>query len=191
VLFIRACAGQYLPKWRPGTDYRKNVSARKELGGGVILEMSHEIDYVRWFCGEVKEVQSLCGKVSGFEIDVEDTAEINLWFENGAIGNIHLDMVDQAKNRSCRIVGTEGTILWDLLDESKVNYYSNQAEEWVDLGPDKPYDHDEMFFNEIHHFFDCVKNNVRPLVTADDAKRVLEIALEAKKTIKNLEAVKI
>ena len=54
VLSVRSEIGQYLPTWRSDSDYRSGVSARKELGGGVLLELSHELDYVRWFLAKWK-----------------------------------------------------------------------------------------------------------------------------------------
>ncbi|HEC14314.1 MAG TPA: Gfo/Idh/MocA family oxidoreductase, partial [Rhodospirillales bacterium] len=53
ILSLRAEVGHYLPDWRPGSDYRSAVSARRDLGGGVLLELSHEIDLARWLAGEV------------------------------------------------------------------------------------------------------------------------------------------
>ena len=57
VLSVRCEIGQYLPSWRPGSDYRQAVSASRALGGGALLELSHEIDYLRWIFGEVAWVQ--------------------------------------------------------------------------------------------------------------------------------------
>ncbi|MDP6719833.1 MAG: Gfo/Idh/MocA family oxidoreductase, partial [Pirellulaceae bacterium] len=71
-LSLSAEVGQYLPDWRPQQDYRKGVSARKDLGGGALLELSHELDYVRWLMGDVASVSSRLTKQSNLEIDVED-----------------------------------------------------------------------------------------------------------------------
>ena len=60
-LSVRCEIGQYLPNWRPDTDYRTGVTARSDLGGGVLLELSHEIDYLRWIFGEVEWVSSWVG----------------------------------------------------------------------------------------------------------------------------------
>ncbi|MBE3139991.1 MAG: Gfo/Idh/MocA family oxidoreductase, partial [Thermoplasmata archaeon] len=54
VLSTRAEVGQYLPDWRPAIDYSQSVSAKSELGGGALLELSHELDYVRWLVGEIQ-----------------------------------------------------------------------------------------------------------------------------------------
>lgn len=80
VLFVRSEFGQYLPDWRPEQDYRENYSARSSLGGGIILDSSHEIDYLRWFFGEIEQVYCRSSIQSELEVDVEDTASIILFF---------------------------------------------------------------------------------------------------------------
>ncbi len=190
VLSARASVGRYLPDWRPGSDYRQNVSARKELGGGAVFELSHEIDYLRWMVGEVREVSAFMAKVSDFNIDVEDIADINLCFDNKAIGHIHLDMVDRAINRSCRIVGTEGTLVWDS-SVPGVRVYSSQDKAWRDLYETGPVDYNQMYILELAHFWDCVRGNGIPSVAGEDGRRVVEIALAAKCSAQERKAVKV
>jgi predicted dehydrogenase len=179
VVLVRAEVGQYLPDWRPGADYRLGVSAREELGGGVVLELSHELDYVRWLIGEVATVSASVGRLGGLEIDVEDTAEIILGFADGAIGNIHMDMIQRAKVRSCRIIGTEGTLEWDGI-EHRVRYFSAAAQAWEYLFEEENFDSNQMFVDEIEHFLKCVTEGGDPLVSGQDGRRVLEIALAVK-----------
>jgi len=89
------------------------VSARAALGGGALLELSHEIDYVRWLAGEVTAVAAAVGRLGNLEIDVEDSADLMLTFASGARGTVHLDMLQRPATRTCRIVGSEGTLAWD------------------------------------------------------------------------------
>jgi predicted dehydrogenase len=180
-LMLRAEAGQFLPEWRPGSDYRQSVSARSDLGGGVILELSHELDYARWLLGEVKAVSAYIGHLSNLDIDVEDTAEIILQFDNGAMGSVHLDMVQRPAVRSCRVIGTEGTLVWEA-DCHQVKMFLATTHVWSDLHAATVIDRNEMYIAELRHFFDCVRNRTAPIVGADDGKRVLDIALAAKQS---------
>jgi predicted dehydrogenase len=180
-LALRAEAGQYLPEWRPGKDYRQCVSARRDLGGGAVLELSHELDYVRWLVGEVKTVCAQVGHLSDLELDVEDTAEIILQFCNGAIGSVHLDMVQRPATRTCRIVGTEGTLAWDGMSH-RVQLFSAAADRWSDLHPAEAIDRNEMYLAELRHFFGCVRGKGKPIVSGNEGRRVLEIALAVKKS---------
>jgi predicted dehydrogenase len=181
VLSVRAEVGQYLPDWRPGIDYRRSVSASSSLGGGALLELSHEIDYVRWLAGDISDVTALTGRLSDLDMDVEDTAEILLGFTSGAIGSIHLDMIQRAPVRTCRVIGSEGTLLWDGLTH-EARHFSAATGMWTNLGPPASADRNEMYVAELRHFLACVRGDATPAVTGEDGRRVLQIALAARQS---------
>jgi predicted dehydrogenase len=107
-------AGQWLPDWRPGRDYRKSYSARATRGGGVIFDLIHELDAARWLFGEFGEVRALKSKLSRLEIDAEDAACILLGRRGGPLVSVGLDYVARRPLRRYEIVGDEGTLTWDL-----------------------------------------------------------------------------
>ena len=82
VVGVQAQVGQYLPDWHPWEDYRRGVSARVEAGGGVILDLIHELDYLTWLLGPASSVACFADRVSGLEIETEDTAAMLLRFAN-------------------------------------------------------------------------------------------------------------
>jgi predicted dehydrogenase len=163
-LSLRAEAGQHLPTWRPGADYRVTVSARAELGGGAVLELSHELDYARWILGEAAAVSARAGRLSDLDIDVEDVAEIVVEFRSGALGSVHLDMVRQPAGRACRIIGTGGTVEWDV-GEPSVRLFRS-----------------ETYVEELRHFLRCVRTGEQPMVTGEDGRQALALALAAKES---------
>ena len=70
--FARAECGLYLPNWHPWEDYRKFAMAHKNQGEGVLLDTSHEINYLQRLFGKVKDVHGLVGKFSDLEITSDD-----------------------------------------------------------------------------------------------------------------------
>ena len=70
--------GEYLPYWHPKEDYKKSYASRKKLGGGVILTLIHEIDYLFWIFGKFKSVYSTGGNLTKLNTDVEDTVVSNI-----------------------------------------------------------------------------------------------------------------
>jgi predicted dehydrogenase len=182
-------AGQYLPDWHPQEDYRRGYTARRELGGGIILDGSHELDYIRWFVGgEVKEVSCFAGKISQLEVDVEDTAEILLKFDNNVITRVHLDFVQRGYSRSCKIIGEEGTITWSYPDK-KVRLFTAPDNKCQEI--DTPFEPNAMYIEEMKHFIQCVKGEEKPMVDGDTGQRVLEIALAAKKSAATGRVIKL
>lgn len=176
---VSASVGQYLPDWRPNQDYRLSYSAKEEYGGGAILDLIHELDYVYWLIGDVSEVCALSGKVSKLEIETEDIAEILLRTKNGIFGHIHLDYLQRDYSRNCKIIGEYGTILWDYKEEV-VKHFDIRKQNW------KVYniscDRNDMYVEEIEHFFDCIIYGHKPLIPIEEGKRVLEIAIASKKS---------
>ena len=198
LLSIRAEFGQYLPNWHPNEDYRNLYTCHEQMGGGILLESSHEIDYVRWLAGEVTKVSCFAGKVSNLDIDVEDTADILLYINTGIIGNIHVDMIQQFYTRYCKLIGEEGNILWEY-----PNYQVQVSRKTANGGhviinepiaksdyPDINFNAD-MYLEEMRHFVACVEGKEKPVVDAETGKRVLEIALAAKESARENKVVEV
>jgi predicted dehydrogenase len=175
----RAHYSGYLPKWHPWEDYRRMYSSRSELGGGVVLDATHEIDTLCWLLGEAVEVKSLVGKVGVLETDTEDTAEILLRFESGAFGSVHMSYAEQPEHRYCHILGSGGSVYWDQL-HGEVLLHAGDGKGWQKFEEGKDHDPDQMFVEEMRHFLECVEGRAVPAVGLREAKRVLEIALQAK-----------
>lgn len=190
-LSIRVSVGQNLLSWRPDRNYQETVSGRSDLGGGVCFELSHEIDYARWLMGEVKDVYALVSKVSNLDIDVEDVADILLKFKSEAVGNIHLDMIDYAKDRSCRIIGDKGTLIWNASDNNRVQIFSLEKGNWQNLYESSKEDRNSSCVVEIKHFFDCIANKKEPLISLREARKVLQVLIEIKNSVKNQKAVSV
>lgn len=181
VIAARVEVGQYLPDWHPWEDYRQSYSARRDLGGGVILDAIHEIDYIRWLLGEVEGATCLTGKLSRLEIDTEDTAAILLRFESGAIGQVHLDYVQRAYSRTCQVIGDEGTIHWDYR-AGEVRWYSAHAKEWQVFTNPAGWEANHMYLDEMKHYLECLAGEEKPAADIIEAARVLQIALAAKQS---------
>jgi predicted dehydrogenase len=128
ILSANAFVGQYLPDWRPHEDHRKGMSASIEKGGGVLLDLVHEFDYIRWFLGTPSRLASLIQHNKSLEIETEDLADVLITFENNCTATIHLDYHQKKLVRNCIITGTNGTIKWDL-SASQVNWIDNNKQE--------------------------------------------------------------
>lgn len=113
VLSARVVSSSYLPSWRPGTNWKKSYSSRKDMGGGVLLDLSHEFDYISYLFGEIKKMRGSFGRVSDLTVDSEDTADIIATTQKGMI-NIHLDFMSHMRQRMIKIDFKELTIFADL-----------------------------------------------------------------------------
>jgi predicted dehydrogenase len=179
VIAARIEVGQYLPDWHPWEDYRQSYSARRELGGGVILDAIHELDYARWLLGEIAMVTCCAEKLSALEIDTEDTAAIIARCANGAIVEIHLDYVQRAYRRTCQIIGAEGTIHWDY-GAGEVCWYSAHDRRWQIYSNPVGWQPNQMYIDEMSHFLSCLDGAEKPALDVRAGAEVLRVALAAK-----------
>ncbi len=116
IISFHIYVGQYLPTWRPGTDYRKSYSASKKKGGGVLRDLSHELDYALWLCGDWKSVVALGGHFSDLEIDSEDIFNITMTTELCPLVNIQMNYLDRRPRREIIINTDKATINVDLIN---------------------------------------------------------------------------
>jgi predicted dehydrogenase len=178
-LSIHAHWGEYLPDWHPWENFRQSYSARADLGGGVILTLSHPIDYLRWIFGEVEQVWAFTSQSKELELDVEDTAEIGLRFESGTLGNLHLDYNQRPTSHRLEIVGMKGTIQWDYV-EGSTRVYRVENHVWDTIPTPQGFERNDMFLAQMRHFLEMLKGKVDPLCTLEDGVKVLQIALAAR-----------
>jgi predicted dehydrogenase len=180
---IRLEVGQYLPSWRPEIDYTKSVSAKKSLGGGVLLELSHEIDYLMWIFGSVNWVKSDVSKLSNLDVDVEDSASIILGLDgnNGTklVASLNMDFIRHDSTRRCVVIGEKGTLSWDGIS-GKVSHFSQSNNNWEVLYS-LSVDSDFSYIEEIKSFFSSVENNSLPNTYEDSGMLVVKV-IEAIKT---------
>ncbi len=176
ILWGRVEAGSYLPDWRPWQDYRDSYTPRRELGGGIILDGSHELDYVTWLFGAPVELACMAGKVSNLEIDVEDCATILLRFPNGSQLDVHVDFMERFYARGCVLAGEQGKLQWDFTGNAVQIQRCGEEAKTVRFDCEV----NDMYLAELRHFMDCVESGDSPRVTLQDAMLTLRIALAAR-----------
>lgn len=185
---IRSEVGQYLPEWRPHTDYRASVSAQAEFGGGVLLELSHEIDYLSWIFGNVVWTRATLSQQSDLELDVEDNANLILGIENPAtervvITSLNMDFIRRDPIRMCTVIGEKGTLRWDGL-KNIIELYKSQENGWEKVYGDKV-DISQTYELQWQNFLACVANRQPPLVSVEDGLKVLEVIEACRKSALN------
>jgi predicted dehydrogenase len=176
VAFARIEFGSYLPSWRPNSDYCKTYSANRSMGGGIILDDVHEIDYACWLFGYPEKVRCSFGKFSNLEIDVEDTAEFVFHYPDKLV-TIHCDYLQQRYTRQCKICLRNGdTIEWVFGDN--VTIYSGTHRDVHSYKTQ--FNANDMYIAEMKEFLDCIEKKRNPESNLENAAQVLNVALKVK-----------
>lgn len=108
--------GSWLPEWRPGVDYRDSVSAKQALGGGVLLELSHELDMAKFLFGDIQLESSQLRNSGLLEIDTEDHAILIGRVAPSLLVSIRLNFCSRPASRMITIRGCSGELAWNLLE---------------------------------------------------------------------------
>lgn len=170
--------GEYLPDWHPWEDYRQGYSAREDLGGGVVLTLSHPLDYLRWLLGEVVGVRAEVRTSDALDTQVEDTALMILEHEEGALSSVHLNYHQRPMRHDLEIVGSAGTLRWDAV-ENEVSWWSaDDGRRQTEAVPDG-FERNSMFVDEMIHFIDVINGDAEPVCDLEDGIAALRIALAA------------
>lgn len=115
VYAVHAYAGSYLPNWRPGADYRLSYSAHGTMGGGVLLDLSHEIDYLLWIFGPWLRLSAIGGHFSQLEIESDDAFGLLFATKQVPLISLQLNYLDTTPTRTVVALTDQGAIRLDLM----------------------------------------------------------------------------
>ncbi|CDL00627.1 conserved protein of unknown function [Magnetospirillum gryphiswaldense MSR-1 v2] len=115
VLAVHSYVGQYLPQWRSQQDYRQGYSAHRDQGGGVLRELSHELDFVMWLFGRWRRVTAIGGHFSHLELQADDIFTLLLETERTPVLTIALNFLDSQVHREIVVLTDSGSVRADLV----------------------------------------------------------------------------
>ncbi|MDV6345520.1 Gfo/Idh/MocA family oxidoreductase [Nitrosomonas sp. Is37] len=178
---VQVDLGEYLPDWHPWEDYRQSYAARADQGGGVILTLIHELDYLHWLFGKPKNVYAIGGHRTSLEVTVEDTALITLETERGICIQLRMDYWRKPPTRHMNIVAEKGIVDWDYHTRLTTLKQNGKILDQIELPP--TWDRNELFLSMMREFLEGLSKGSTPRVTLQDGIDVLQTALTAKESI--------
>lgn len=167
---INVYCGSYLPDWRQGIDFRLNYSAIPAMGGGVHLDLFHELDYTTWLFGQPKKSQSMVRSKSSLEIDAFDYANYILEYKEFTT-SIILNYYRRKPKREIEIVFENDTWTIDLIK----NQIKNDKDCF--LFKEANYNVKETYVLQLKYFIESLKNNQVPMNSLEDSLVNLKICL--------------
>jgi predicted dehydrogenase len=178
ILSVQVYVGQYLPDWRPGTDYRKSYSARADEGGGALRDLSHELDYLGWLCGPWSAVTALGGQFSELEIDSDDLFILLMRNELCPAVSVQLSYLDRVVRRRVTINTDHLALEADFVTGALT---VNGKSEFFGIDRDYTY-------REMHQAVLSGRNDV--ICTLDEGLMTMQLIEAAEQASRQLEWVK-
>ena len=148
--YINVYFGYDLKKWRPQTDHLQSYSANKHLGGGVLLDVIHELDYLYSIFGDIKDISYIKNKLTDITHDTEDLVIGRIEFKNGTMADFTLNYLSEEYHR-----------YFDVLEDDTLHRIHFEIK-------------NDMYVEEIEYFVDCVKNNKQCINSFREANELLK-----------------
>lgn len=152
-LHMSVISTSYYPNWRLNVNFKESYSANSSMGGGIILDLSHEIDFTQFLLGTIKSIQGQFSKRSDVTVDAEDYADMLIQTDKGP-SNLHINFFSQIKQRIIQLDFQELTVVADLVN-STIEEFKN--EEKISR---KEFENERniSFEKQIKYFFDNIDN---------------------------------
>lgn len=168
VIYANIQVGQYLPDWRKDIDYRDNYSAFKEKGGGVLLDLSHELDYIAWLFGKLSFKSTISCKISNLEISSDDIFT-SLAYANNTIINLTMDYLNKNFIRKILFYTNNMTVTSDLVKNLIIVNYNDGQVKKIDFGDIER----NISFTEMHK--NVLEYNGKDLCSFEEGIEILKI----------------
>lgn len=167
---LNVYCGSYLPDWRPGKDFRTIYSANAAMGGGVHLDLFHELDYTTWLFGLPSKSKSVLRNSSSLGIDAIDYANYILEYDSFT-ANLVLNYYRRKAKREIEIVLKEDTWTVDLIKNEIKNDNGEYLFQAIDFNVKDTYS------LQLDYFINCLKNNQVPMNSLKESIEILKICL--------------
>ena len=164
---VRCICSTYLPEWHPEEDYRLSYSAKKELGGGVSIDLIHEWDYITYLFGKPSEIFAILDKISKLEIDTEDISIYIAKYENLLL-ELHLDYFGRFPIRELMIFTDDETIVGDIINNKII--YKN-SDKLIDFNEQR----NDYQLEELKYFFKLIKGEIKNINDINNALNVMKL----------------
>ena len=166
---VNIFCGSYLPNWRNNIDYTKSSSAKKYLGGGILLDLSHELDYIQWLFGKIKIEHCKSRKISNLNIETDDF--LNLVCKTKKVPSIQLTLSYFTRNivRKILIDGNNISIEADLINKHVICYEGSKKKIYNFRDSSRT----EEYKNQ--HLAILKKKNINKLCTFNEGKQLVRL----------------
>jgi predicted dehydrogenase len=161
VLYAKTWFESWLPDWHPWEDYRQSYAARRDLGGGVLPTLDHEIDFLSWCLGPPRSSSGVSHRSGALEMEVDDTAAIHLEYPGGVSAHCLLSLCRRDRQRGFEFIGSQASLRYSL-ETGQLLRCRNDAECEV-LWDGRGYDANQMYVEMLADFVDAVTSNCRPI----------------------------
>ena len=175
ILWARFQMSDYLPDWRPHTDYREGY-ANDPVSGGVLFDVIHEFDVANTLLGAATTVAASARHTGLLDLQAEDCADVLLRHESGVISALHIDYATRPRRRAYEIAGSKGILSIDL-DARSLTMTITSGEQKTEIYPGS---YAEDYANEARDFLRCIETGSAPACDGYQALTVLRQVLRAR-----------
>ncbi len=179
VVYGTFICGQHLEDWRPARDYRSTYSASKSKGGGVVLDLIHEIDALQWLVGLPHEVVSTEHNSMSLETDSEQFSGSLFRWHGGGTAVLVLDYLRRPRAREYVVVTETATFRWSMASWSAARSDSGGTRTLA-VDESSPSVHVRM----LSGFIDAVRGEPSLLATPEDAQKSLRLVDAMKSSVR-------
>ena len=151
----RLSFGSFLPYWHPWEDYKTSYAARKDLGGGVINTITHELDLIQYFFGNPDNVYCVSSNFNYLDINVEEQAEAIFTYDDKVV-SLHLDYLQKDYDRNIQILFKEGRVNWNW-HRNTIGILRHRNEPRVI--DSKGFDVNNLYLYEVKNFISLLMEN--------------------------------
>ena len=173
--------GEYLPYWHPYEDYRASYAAKKELGGGALRALCHEIDLGQYWFGDYNKVFSKVSKISGLDINVDDNTDIFAEMKNGILLKITMDYLNPVVERRGRILFEKGLLKYNFsnMDITFTDYATKEGKLLLKI---ENYDYNAQYKCQMEKFINKSNEEICSLEEGISVTRIIDKCEESSQT---------